>query len=179
MGIVPEQRLGRGCTTDVSVAQAPSRSESPEGTQRVQSFLGRLVAVVDREDRLVGRLSSLLREIADLSLNDRGAADSLRTTLITRVADSGLTIDRPGLRLHEILARMVEQAIVTGEVAAEDAEIMIDTIMAMMIGLISNPSPLVSSNAVTGLSHLIAGRLFESSALGAPETQSSLLRGRS
>ena len=126
----------------------------------------RFQAAAAGETTLIGKLEAVINEIARLSVEDptvSGFALSV-TSDVARHPDLNEAFAEARARRDMFFGRIVDDGIAAGEVAAADRRMLLETLTAIVTGLLVASVGLPSSQArvVKGMKRLLAGTLLVS-----------------
>jgi AcrR family transcriptional regulator len=127
-------------------------------------FCQRLAAAAAKTERLVAAVGAMLDEIVWLGAVDPTLAQFLTTATVELSRHPGLreAVGHPWVGQEEICSELVGLAVAAGEVDADDVETMVDTIIAVTVGLMAtvNVVPEAQARAAEGLKQLLRGTLL-------------------
>jgi AcrR family transcriptional regulator len=130
-----------------------------------QIVYDRFEAAAAPHERFVDKLEAMFDEAVKLRVDDPTLAGFLHSVTgdMARHPDLVEAVSTAWNRRDGFFAELVASGIASGEVAAADRKVVLDTVGTLMAGLIvvSHGMPVVQSRAVDGLKRLLSGALVK------------------
>jgi AcrR family transcriptional regulator len=132
-----------------------------------RTLVERFEKVAAPHARFLDKLDAILDEMVRLSREEPSLIGFLQTVTadISRHPDLAEAIAPEYARRDELFAGLVEAGVASGEVAEADREVVLDTVTAILIGLVAlnlGQLPSVQDHAVEGYKRLFRGSLVKS-----------------